>query len=157
MRFLFGKHHSFKLPCEFEDPGVLKRSSFRRKIRIIPGDPFIAPPISQGFLLFADECSELCHGVCFCVHPAVILGSQVSTPLKNKNEMGWIGDHMKDHQLPEKKFLKIFRFAIFLGGWFSPKVRSASKISINNPSLGGKQKKSIPKNDIPKKTKSWKP
>ena len=130
MRFLFGKHHSFKLPCDFEDPGVLKRSSFSRKIRIIPGDPFIAPPISQG--------------------------SQVSTPVRKKDEMGWIGDHMKNHQLPGKKFLKIFRFAIFSGGWFSPKVRSASKISINNPSLGGKQKKSIPKNDIPKKTKTWK-
>ena len=29
MRFLFGKHHFFKLPCDFEDPGVLERSSFR--------------------------------------------------------------------------------------------------------------------------------
>ena len=30
-------------------------------------------PISQIFLLFADECSELCHGVCLCVHPVTLL------------------------------------------------------------------------------------
>ena len=121
MRFLFGKHHSFKLPCDFEDPGVLKRSSFRRKIRIIPGDPFIAPPISQGFLLFADECSELCHGVCFCVHPAVILGSQVSTPLNNKNEMGWKSDHTwRTTSFRKKSSWRFFVSPFFFGRMIFP-------------------------------------
>ena len=56
---------------EYVYPGFLRIlvffSSFSRKIH----HPW--PPTSRGFLLFADECSELCHGVCFCVHPVTML------------------------------------------------------------------------------------
>ena len=48
---------NLKLPSDFEDSGVPNSSSFRIGKYVIPGDPFIAPPLTP----HKDHCDQIHH------------------------------------------------------------------------------------------------
>ncbi len=89
---------SHYLPCDFEDSGVLKRSSFSWKMQYmkIPGDPYRSPKDSQGSYFLHVSVSDCIWKPLFSTnssyfHPTwAICGAKVLGPFVALPHLFWV-------------------------------------------------------------------